>query len=215
MNRIKKILEEKGVKQTWLANKLNKSYNMVNSYVQNRRQPSIEDLLKISRILDVNVSDLLIKEKEKTYKSIESKITNVNECDELYSSSETTKKVPLLGTVACGSPIFAEENIEAQISVSVKLIKPNNKYFLLRASGNSMNDAGIDDGDLVLIRQQQTAQNGDTVVALIDDEATIKEFHYNGKIIVLKPRSKSSKYHPIILTSDFRIQGVVETVISI
>lgn len=215
MNRIKEVLEEKGVKQTWLADKLNKSYNMLNSYVQNRRQPRIEDLLKISRILDVNVADLLIKEKEKPYKLIESEITTVNEYDESYSSSEITKKVPLLGTVTCGSPIFAEENVEAQISVSVKLIKPNNKYFLLRASGDSMNDTGINDGDLVLIRQQQTAQNGDTVVALIDDEATIKEFHHNGNVIVLKPRSKSNKYQPIILTSDFRIQGVVETVISI
>jgi repressor LexA len=78
-----------------------------------------------------------------------------------------------------------------------------------------MNDADINDGDLVLIRQQQIAQNGDKVVALIDDEATIKEFHNNGNMIVLKPRSKNSKHQPIVLTSDFRIQGIVETVIPI
>lgn len=123
--------------------------------------------------------------------------------------------MPLLGNVACGAPIFAEENIEAFISISDKLIKPSNRYFILRASGDSMDDVGINDGDLVLIRQQQTAQNGDQVVALIDDEATIKEFHHNENIIVLKPRSKSSKHQPIILTNDFRIQGVVETVIPI
>lgn len=63
MNRIKEILEEKGVKQTWLAEKLNKSYNMVNSYVQNRRQPSLEDLFRIAHILDVDVR-LLLKNKE-------------------------------------------------------------------------------------------------------------------------------------------------------
>ena len=59
MNRIKEVLEDKGIKQKWLAEKLGKSYNMVNSYVQNRRQPSLEDLYKISEILSVNVTTLL------------------------------------------------------------------------------------------------------------------------------------------------------------
>ena len=61
MNRIKDVLQEKGIKQTWLAEKLGKSYNMVNGYVQNRRQPSLEDLYKIAEILDVEVEELLNK----------------------------------------------------------------------------------------------------------------------------------------------------------
>jgi putative transcriptional regulator len=60
MNRIKEVLEEKGIKQIWLAEKLGKSYNMVNSYVQNRRQPSLEDLYKIAEILDVDIKELII-----------------------------------------------------------------------------------------------------------------------------------------------------------
>ena len=60
MNRIKEVLEEKGIKQTWLAEQLGKSYNMVNAYVQNRQQPRIEVLYDIAKILDVNVKDLLI-----------------------------------------------------------------------------------------------------------------------------------------------------------
>ena len=64
MNRIKEVLEEKGIKQKWLAEKMNKSYNMINSYAQNRRQPSIEDLYKIAEILDVDVKELLISNKE-------------------------------------------------------------------------------------------------------------------------------------------------------
>lgn len=60
MNRIKEVLEEKGIKQTWLAEKLGKSYNMVNSYVQNRTQPSLADLYRIAEILEVNAKDLLI-----------------------------------------------------------------------------------------------------------------------------------------------------------
>ena len=64
MNRIKIVLEEKGIKQTWLAEKLGKSYNMINSYVQNRRQPSLVDLNKIAEILDVDVCDLIQSNKE-------------------------------------------------------------------------------------------------------------------------------------------------------
>lgn len=61
MNRIKVVLEEKGIKQVWLAKKLGKSYNMINSYAQNRRQPSIEDLYKIAKLLNVEARDLLMK----------------------------------------------------------------------------------------------------------------------------------------------------------
>lgn len=201
MNRIKEVLERKGVKQTWLAEKLNKSYNMVNSYVQNRRQPSLDDLYKIANILGIEASQLLIP-----------KIVNPTLEGDDYSNAQTVK-IPLLGNVSCGTPIFAEENIEAHIPVSTELIKSSNKYFILRATGDSMNEKGINDGDMVLIRQQQFANNHDLVVALIDDEATIKEFHKKQNIIVLKPRSTYKKHQPIILTSDFRIQGIVETVI--
>ncbi len=65
MNRIKEVLEEKGIKQTWLAEQLGKSYNMVNGYVQNRQQPRLEVLYEIARILDVEVKDLLIEQKDK------------------------------------------------------------------------------------------------------------------------------------------------------
>lgn len=64
MNRIKEVLEDKGIKQTWLAEKLGKSYNMVNSYVQNRQQPRLEVLTDIAKILDVDVRDLIVPTKE-------------------------------------------------------------------------------------------------------------------------------------------------------
>lgn len=64
MNRIKEILDEKGIKQTWLANNLDKSYNVVNGYVNNARQPSVEVLYKIAELLDVSVKDLLIENKD-------------------------------------------------------------------------------------------------------------------------------------------------------
>ena len=108
---------------------------------------------------------------------------------------------------------MAEENIEGMISVSARLAPPTNRYFLLRAKGNSMNQKGIDDGDLVLIKQQKVADNGDLVVALIDDRATIKEFQRKGSVILLIPRSDNPSHQPIIMASDFLIQGrVVATI---
>jgi len=86
----------------------------------------------------------------------------------------STVRVPLVGRVSCGAPIWAVENVEAFVPVATTIARPGSQYFILRAEGDSMNRAGINDGDLVLIRQQETAEEGDRVVALIDDEATIK-----------------------------------------
>jgi repressor LexA len=128
-------------------------------------------------------------------------------------SNARTVEIPLVGTVPCGQPILAEENVETLIPVSTSLARPPHRYFLLRARGDSMTEAGIEDGDLVLVRQQPTAMNGEVVVALIDDEATIKEFHRGPKVIVLRPRSRNGGHQPVVLTDDFQIQGVVVTAI--
>lgn len=125
-----------------------------------------------------------------------------------------TVTIPLVGSAACGRPLLAEENIEAFIPVSTELARPGHKYFLLRARGDSMNLAGIEDGSIVLVRQQNTADNGNIIVALIDDEATIKEFRKTTSAILLIPRSTSSEHSPIILTKDFRIQGKIITTIA-
>lgn len=124
---------------------------------------------------------------------------------------ESTVDVPLVGSAACGSPLLAIENVEAMISVSTTLARPREKYFLLRAAGDSMDDAGIEDGALVLVRQQSTAENGDIVVALVDDEATVKELRRSSGAVVLMPRSKNKKHQPIVLRQDFQVQGVVVT----
>src|SRR5206468_2058202 len=102
-----------------------------------------------------------------------------------------TVDVPLVGSVACGTPLLAVENFEAHVAVSKSLARPGSKYFLLRAKGDSMDRAGIEDGDLVLVRQQSHAENGDGVVALIDDDATIKAFHREKGVVVLRPRSNN------------------------
>ncbi|WP_232301601.1 LexA family protein [Formosa algae] len=123
--------------------------------------------------------------------------------------------MPLIGAVACGLPVFAEAHIEAKIPISTQLVKNAADYFLLRAAGDSMNTKGIDSGDLLLIKRQYTAETGDLVLALLDDDATVKEFVRNGSTIVLKPHSTNPKHQPIILTTDFKVQGVVAHVIKL
>jgi repressor LexA len=135
---------------------------------------------------------------------------------ENFSEDESraqTVEIPLVGYVACGSPILAEENVQQTIQVSTKLASPPYRYYLLRAKGDSMNLAGINDGDIVLVRQQGSARNKEVVVALIDDEATIKEFNVADNMIILKPKSSNPVHKPIILTRDFMVQGIVVTTI--
>jgi len=132
----------------------------------------------------------------------------------LKESTETadhaqTVNVPLVGTVPAGLPLLAEENFEMMLPVSTRLAKPPHQYFLLRAVGDSMNKKGINDGSLVLVRQQPDADNGQSVIALINDEATVKEIHKTSDVIVLKPKSTNPEHKPIVLTEDFQIQGIV------
>jgi len=132
---------------------------------------------------------------------------------ESHDHNAQTINIPLVGVVSCGTPMLAEENIEGFIPVSTSLVRPGSKYYLLRASGDSMNLAGINNGDLVLVQQQQSADDGENVVALIDDEATIKELRRVNGAVVLKPKSSNQEHQPIILTEDFQIQGKIITTI--
>ncbi|MBU0648190.1 transcriptional repressor LexA [Patescibacteria group bacterium] len=184
--------------------------------VHHGRAPSIRELMrKLEYKSPRSVQDLLDKlEYKKIILRTKTGNIQLKNDPESTSSHAQTVSVPIVGTVSCGSPIWAEENIEGYVAVSTSIIKKGSKYFLLHASGDSMNMAGINDGDLALVRQQPTAQNGDKVVALIDDEATIKEYRHAGNSIILQPKSTNLKHFPIILTDDFQIQGVVENVIS-
>jgi len=129
------------------------------------------------------------------------------------SQQASTVDVPLVGSVACGAPVFAEENIQGYFKVSISLAKPPYKYFLLTAQGDSMNKEGINDGDLVLVRQVDFAEDGQNIVALIDNDATIKQLKRGNNSVILEPKSTNESHIPIILQEDFRIQGVVVTTI--
>ncbi|MCL5291191.1 MAG: transcriptional repressor LexA [Actinobacteria bacterium] len=111
--------------------------------------------------------------------------------------SSRVRNLPLVGHVAAGSPILAQENIEDIMALPVDLASDEGS-FLLRVKGESMIEAGILDGDILVVRQQQTAENGDIVVAMIEDEATVKRFSRYGDRIVLKPENRAME--PIITT---------------
>ncbi|MDF2883602.1 MAG: repressor LexA [Clostridiaceae bacterium] len=112
--------------------------------------------------------------------------------------------IPIVGTVTAGKPILAIENIEDSFPIPINYIKSNNQLFMLKVKGESMIDAGIYNGDLAIIEQMNTAENGEIVVALIENEATIKRFYKEKDHIRLQPENKTM--NPIIV-NDCQILG--------
>lgn len=124
-----------------------------------------------------------------------------------------TIDVPIVGNIACGEPIFATEHIENYVTVSTSMARPPYEYFILRATGDSMNLKNIYNDTLVLVRKQDTARTGDVVVAIINDECTLKEFKMKDSYILLIPHSDNPTHKPIVLTQEFRVQGVVVAIL--
>ncbi len=119
--------------------------------------------------------------------------------------------VPVLGRIAAGMPILAQENVERYVPVPDYLTSDGSEYFALRVQGDSMIDAGIYEGDLVIVRSTSQARNGDIVVALTGEEATVKRFISNGNEMFLKPENNA--YAPIPLSQAWSIQGKVVALI--
>ena len=113
--------------------------------------------------------------------------------------------VPLIGRVAAGEPLLAQENIENYFPIPMEFM-PNKQTFLLTVKGESMINAGILDGDMVLVEQAQTADNGDMVVALIEDGATVKTFYREEGVCRLQPEND---YMDPIIVKDVSILGKV------
>ena len=114
--------------------------------------------------------------------------------------------VPLVGTVAAGQPILAVENIETYFPVPAEFM-PNEQSFMLRVKGDSMVNAGIFDGDQVLVKQQTSAKNGDIVVALVEDSATVKTFYKEDGYYRLQP--ENDYMDPILVQDNLQILGKV------
>lgn len=134
-------------------------------------------------------------------------------------SGISTTAIPVVGEAPAGPLMLAEENLGAWLRLPSSILRPaSSKFFLLRVRGNSMDQARvegglIESGDLVLVRRESVAEPGQIVVALVDGEATIKRLRKGEDYWVLEPQSSDPSNRPIILTEDFRIQGVVVRVI--
>ena len=125
--------------------------------------------------------------------------------DEFNMTRRDMVNVPIIGTVTAGTPILATENIEGYFPVLSDSL-PSGEVFMLHVKGESMINAGIFDGDDVIIRRQNTAHNGQIVCALIDDSATIKTFYKEADYIRLQPENDTMD--PIIV-SECQILGIV------
>lgn len=129
--------------------------------------------------------------------------------DKMTSSSVA---VGVYGSVSCGQLKFAQEEITEYVKLPTSLVG-NGEFFMLRANGDSMINAGIDDGDLVIIKKQSTAREGEIVVALYEDEATLKRFYKDtaNQRFVLHPENEA--YDDIIVEGDLYIQGIAVKVL--
>lgn len=172
--------------------------------VKEGKSPSyrnIKEHFKLSSLSMVNRYVHLLTSMGKLKKNIDGVI---NISNNLNAGSTIT--APIVGTVTCGAPIFAQENIEGNFQLPTAIFG-HGEHFLLHAQGDSMIDAGIRDGDLLVIRKTESAENGQIVVALLGDEATVKSFYRKTNHIVLHPENE--KYDDIIST-DVKILGIVE-----
>lgn len=131
-----------------------------------------------------------------------------------YLDKNNFVAIPLVGTAPCGNPLVGEENTERMILVDKNKIKPGYKYFILRADGDSMNKAGINNGDLVLCKLGVKGETGDKVIALLGGEnVTIKYYDKKEGRRILLPKSTNPIHKPIIPEEGDSIQGVVQEVI--
>ena len=121
--------------------------------------------------------------------------------------------IPIAGVIPCGPPSEQQEVIEKYIALP-RVLLGSGEFFILRASGDSMVDAGIDSGDLVVVRRQYEAQPGKIVAALVDNESTLKRLDYDadGERLVLYPENAEKNY-PVIRSDKFSIQGVAVQVL--
>lgn len=126
--------------------------------------------------------------------------------DEFNLTRRETVNVPIVGTVAAGVPILARQNIENYFPIPAEFM-PNTQSFMLKVKGDSMVNIGIHSGDLVLVEQRNDAKNGDVVVALVEDGATVKTFYREKGHVRLQPENDTMD--PIIVNSDLQILGKV------
>ena len=188
-------------------NLLNQIYDFIEEYnLTNGYPPSIREICAKCNIKSTATAHSYV-ERLKSKGLIEKKSQKKRTLT--LSGQNLFKKIPLVGTITAGQPIFAVENLEGYYPLPPEF-SSSDDVFALRVKGDSMIDAGIYDKDVVIVKKQETAENGEIVIALIDDSATVKRFYKaNGKII-LHPENTTMQD---IILSNVQILGTVKGLI--
>lgn len=183
--RFKALRLSRDLSQSELAKNLRISKSSVNMYERGEREPGLETLEAIADLFNVDMDYLLGKsDVENRYQADVAR--NIIPLPEM-------RKIPLLGKIACGAPILAEEHVEEYIDIP----KHIHADFALTCQGDSMINARIFDGDIVYIRQQDTVDAGEIAAVLIDNDATLKRIRIFEDHISLEP--ENPQYRPIVL----------------
>ena len=183
-------------------------YEFLRQYTEKKGYPpSVREICKAVSLRSTSTVHGHLKRLEK--KGIIKRDPSKPRALEIPELTETKKEminIPIIGKITAGLPILATENIEGTFPLPLDFIKHDRELFMLKVSGQSMVNAGIRDDDLVIIEVAETARNGEIVVALIDDSATIKRFFKEEDYIRLQPENDSM--NPIIV-DDCKILGKV------
>jgi repressor LexA len=190
--------------------------DFINEYVNNNGfPPSVREIGRHFGIYPATVQDhinALERKGQLQKKRFQSRTLSVPASSRRRADNESVPGTPVVGRVAAGLPLLAQENIEDMIQLPKEWAPAG--AFLLKVQGNSMEGAHILDGDYVLVHPQQTASNGEIVVALIGEEATVKRFYKSGTSITLK--AENPKYEPIkIERSDSTPFSIIGTVMGV
>ncbi len=184
---IRKARIDKGYTSKQLANLANVAQSSISDWENGKTQPSADALFDICYALEISPSDLIEENNINGYNDF-----NFKDVKNLVPI--TTKKVPILGKIACGDPIEAIEHVEyyAEVDSNLKIDAG------LIAQGDSMINARIYDGDTVFIHYQPTVENGEIAAVKIDDEVTLKRFYYDQKTDMVTLVAENPKYSPYI-----------------
>ena len=184
--------------------KLNRIEKYIIDYQrENGQTPSYRNIMRELSMSSLNLVQKYVLALEKQGKIERNKLGGIKPLPQLCSRGSVM--VPLVGEIACGQPSFAVENIDESYALPQSLFG-SGELFMLRTFGDSMIDIGIKKGDLIVVRKQNYANDGDVIVAMVDGETTLKRLYHDGKDIILHPENKNMKD---IRVTECKVQGVL------
>lgn len=193
-----------GVMKSYDEKKLKQLSDYIKTYQsENGRSPSYRNMMRGAGFSSLSMVYRYVDLLEKRKLIAKNQLGKIDISENLKLGQ--TILAPVVGVVTCGSPIYAQENIEGTYQLPTEIFG-NGKTFILHAEGDSMINAGINSGDLLVVKQCDDAEDGDIVVALLEDSATVKRFYRKKDHIVLHP--ENAKYDDIV-SKDVKILGKV------